>query len=200
MSITGMVILGLVAAVGVWAVLIYNGLVTDRNGYKNAFAQIDVQLRRRYELIPNLVNTAKAYMQHERETLEAVTLARNQAATAASTAAQQPGDGAALASLSGAEGQLGSVLGRMFALMENYPDLKANETMQTLMEELTATENKVAFSRQAYNDAVMFYNNTRESFPGNLVARQFRFNKAEQLELDMSAAAQPVEVDFAMAS
>jgi len=200
MTMPAMIIIGIVVSLVIWGIYIYNSLVQDRNSFKNAFAQIDVQLRRRYELIPNLVDTAKAYMKHERETFESVTMARNQAASAAKVAAQNPSSASAMKSLAGAEGQLGSMLGRMFALMENYPDLKANETMNQLMEELTSTENKVAFSRQAYNDAVMFYNNSTESFPNNFVARYFRFDKVEQLELDVSVAREPVKVDFAMAS
>jgi len=194
-----MITTGVVVSLVIWGIYIYNNLVANRNGYRNAFAQIDVQLRRRYELIPNLVDTARAYMKHERETFESVTMARNQAASAAKVAAQDPSSPAALRSLAGAETQLGSMLGRMFALMENYPDLKANETMVRLMEELTSTENKVAFSRQAYNDAVMFYNNSVESFPNNLLSGYFRFNRAEQLELDVTVAHEPVKVDFAMA-
>ena len=200
MSISTIVFLCTVTAIVVWGVTLYNNLVANRNNYKNAFAQIDVQLRRRYELIPNLVETAKAYMKHERDTLEAVTQARNQASSAAKSAAENPGDGPAMASLAQAEGQLGSMLGRMFALMENYPDLKANTTMNQLMEELTTTENKVAFSRQSYNDAVMFYNVSVESFPSNLLAGFFKFTKTRQLDLDVSVAKEPVAVDFAKAS
>jgi LemA protein len=163
---------------------IYNKLVGARNGYKNAFAQIDVQLTRRYDLIPNLVETAKGYMKHERESLEAVIKARNQAVTAQKGAAANPGDPAAMTALSGAEGALGATLGRLFALAEAYPDLKANQNMMQLSEELTSTENKVAFARQAFNDAVMTYNNGREMFPNSIVANMFAFAPAQLLEIE----------------
>lgn len=162
-----------------WLIGGYNRLVTLRNRYKNAYAQIDVQLKRRYDLIPNLVETAKGYIKHERGTLEAVIAARNAASAANVRAAQAPGDAAAMKELSGAETALSGTLGRLFALAEAYPDLKANTTMMSLMEELTSTENKVAFSRQAYNDAVTTYNTTRESFPTNLIAGPFNFGPAE---------------------
>ena len=149
---------------------IYNGLVSLRNRYKNAFAQIDVQLKRRYDLIPNLVEIAKGYMKHERETLEAVIAARNQASSAGQRAAASPGDPSAMQGLAAAEGQLHGTLGRLFALAESYPDLKANQNMLQLQEELTSTENKVAFARQGYNDAVMAYNTKRETFPDLIVA------------------------------
>ena len=170
---TGTAILLGVLAVGAVLVLggigVYNSLVTLRNRYKNAFAQIDVQLKRRNDLIPNLVEVAKGYMKHERETLEAVINARNAAITAQQRASANPGDPAAMSSLSAAEGQMTGVLGRLFALAESYPDLKANQNMLALQEELSSTENKVAFSRQAYNDAVMTYNTTRERFPAVLL-------------------------------
>jgi LemA protein len=153
----------------------YNKLVTLRNRFKNAFAQIDVQLKRRYDLIPNLVETAKGYLKHERETLEAVIAARNAAASANTRAAANPADPVAMKQLMGAESQLSGVLGRLFALSEAYPDLKANTTMNNLMEELTSTENKVSFARQAYNDSVMTYNTQRETFPTNLIAGTFNF-------------------------
>lgn len=162
-----------------WIVSAYNRPIALRNRYKNAFAQIDVQLKRRYDLIPNLVETAKGYIKHERGTLEAVIAARNAASTANVRAAQNPGDAAAMKELSGAEAALTGTLGRLFALAEAYPDLKANTTMLTLMEELTSTENKVAFARQAYNDAVMTYNTKRETFPTNLIAGPFNFGPAE---------------------
>src|SRR5262249_25978958 len=149
------------------------------NRFKNAFAQIDVQLKRRYDLIPNLVETAKGYIKHERGTLEAVVSARNAAATANARAAQAPGDAAAMKELSGAETALTGTLGQLFAVTEAYPDLKANATMAALMEELTSTENKIAFARQAYNDTVMEYNTTRETFPTNLIAGPFNFGPAE---------------------
>src|SRR5881628_480546 len=157
----------------------YNKLVALRNAFKNAYAQIDVQLKRRYDLIPNLVETAKGYIKHERGTLEAVIAARNAASAANVRAAQSPGDAAAMKELSGAETALAGTLGRLFALAEAYPDLKANTTMMSLMEELTSTENKVAFARQAYNDAVMRHNTTRETFPTNMIAGTFNFGPAE---------------------
>jgi LemA protein len=159
----------------------YNRLVVQRNRYKNAYAQIDVQLQRRYDLIPNLVNTAKGYLAHERETLEAVTLARNVAISASVRAASNPGDPTVMQNLSQAEGALSGTLGKLFALSESYPDLKADGTMMQLMEELTSTENRVGFARQAFNDAATLYNTTREAFPSNIVANQFGFSSAELL-------------------
>ena len=170
-----------VAVVG-WAIAIYNGLVTLRNRYKNAFSQIDVQLKRRYDLIPNLVESVKGYMQHERGTLEAVIKARGSAVSAAQAAAAKPGDPAAMQGLSQAEGALGGALGRLLAVFEQYPDLKANQNVLGLQEELSSTENKVAFSRQAYNDSVMEYNTKRESFPDNVFAGMFGFTAAELLQ------------------
>lgn len=177
-----------VVGVALAAIAIYNRLVGARNGFRNAFAQIDVQLTRRYDLIPNLVETAKAFMSHERETLEAVIRARNSAMQGLSAAKGNPGDAAAMAQLSNAEGSLGSALGRLFALSEAYPDLKSNANMMQLSEELTSTENRVAFARQAYNDAVMGYNNQREMFPGNLVAGVFNFQPAALLEIKADEA------------
>jgi len=177
-------------------IAIYNGLVTARNQFKNAFAQIDVQLQRRYDLIPNLVETAKAYVKHERETLEAVIQARNQAQTAAKAAAAHPEDGRAIGALGAAEGMLGASLGKFFALAESYPDLKANQTLQQLMEELSSTENKVAFSRQFFNDAVMGYNNMREQFPNNLIAGPFNFQAAGLLDIETPEAKKAVQVSF----
>jgi len=174
----------------------YNRLVTARNAFKNAFAQIDVQLTRRYDLIPNLVETVKGYMKHERETLEAVIQARNSAVSGLKTAAANPADSAAVAQLSGAEAQLGGALGRLFALAEAYPDLKANQNMMQLTEELTSTENKVAFARQAYNDAVMGYNNAREVFPSNIVAGMFNFTPAAMLEAAKPEAREAPKVSF----
>ncbi len=159
----------------------YNRLVVQRNRYKNAYAQIDVQLQRRYDLIPNLVNTAKGYLAHERETLEAVILARNAAISASVRAASNPGDRTVMQNLSQAEGALTGTLGKLFALGESYPDLKADGTMMQLMEELTSTENRVGFARQAFNDAVTLYNTTKEAFPSNIVANQFGFSSAELL-------------------
>ena len=165
MGTGGWIFLAIIVVLGVGVVALYNALVAMRNRFKNAFAQIDVQLKRRYDLIPNLVETAKGYMQHERETLEAVIRARNTALTAAQAAGANPGNPAAMAPLGQAEGALAGVLGRLFALAEAYPDLKANQNMLALQEELTSTENKVAFARQAFHDAVMEYNIRRESLP-----------------------------------
>ena len=178
-----LVFLGLAAALALWAMGIYNGLVTSRNGWKNAFAQIDVQLQRRFDLIPNLVETAKAYMGHERDTLEAVIAARSAAQSGLAAAKAHPGDADAMAQLAASQGQLNGVLGRLLAVAEAYPDLKANQNMMQLTEELTSTENKVAFARQAFNDAVMGYNNRREAFPGNLFAGMFGFAAATLLDI-----------------
>ena len=183
----GWIFLAIVAALVIWAIAIYNGLVARRNRFKNAYAQIDVQLKRRYDLIPNLVEVAKGYMKHERETLEAVIKARNSAATAAQAANASPGNPAAMQALGQAEGALTGVLGRMFALAEAYPDLKANQNMLSLQEELSSTENKVAFSRQAFNDSVMDYNTSRESFPNNIFAGMFGFSAADLLQATESA-------------
>src|SRR5687768_17146354 len=162
MSTGGWIALAIVVALGVWAITIYNGLVALRNRFRNAFAQIDVQLKRRYDLIPNLVEVARGYVKHERETLEAVISARNSAAAAAQAAGANPGNPAAMQQLGQAEGALSGVLGRLFALAEAYPDLKANQNMLAIQEELASTENKVAFARQGFNDAVMEYNTKRE--------------------------------------
>ena len=193
---TLLIILAILAAVAFAAIGIYNGLVTARNGYKNAFAQIDVQLTRRHDLIPNLVETAKGYMKHERDTLEAVIQARNSAMSGLSAAKSNPGDAAAMQQLAGAENALTQTLGRLFALSEAYPDLKANQNMMQLSEELTSTENKVAFARQAYNDAVMGYNNRREVFPNSIVAGMFSFQAAQLLEIESPAKREPVKVSF----
>ena len=165
-----MILLAFVALVVAWLVALYNGLVRSRNAYRNAFAQIDVQLQRRFDLIPNLVETAKAYLTHERETLEAVIAARGAAQAGLAAAKASPGDPAAMAELSRSQGALDGMLGRLMAVVEAYPDLKANQNMMQLSEELTSTENRVAFARQAYNDSVMAYNNKREVFPSSLVA------------------------------
>ncbi len=187
MGIGGWIFLAIIVAVAGWAVAIYNGLVALRNRFKNAFAQIDVQLKRRYDLIPNLVETVKGYIKHERETLEAVIKARNHAASAAQAAGANPGNPAAMQQLGQAEGALTGMLGRLFALAEAYPDLKANQNMLALQEELSSTENKVAFARQAFNDSVMEYNTKRESFPDNIFAGMFRFGPAELLVATESA-------------
>lgn len=196
MDIPSIVIWSIVAILVISAIVSYNHLVELRNGFKNAFAQIDVQLQRRYDLIPNLVESAKAYMAHERETLEAVIQARNQAMASAREAAAHPESGAALEQLTSAEGALGGLLQRLFALAESYPDLKANQTIQQLMEEITSTENRVGFARQAFNDAVMVYNTAREQFPNTLFAALFSFSEAQLLTLQEPAARQGVKVDF----
>jgi LemA protein len=198
---TGLLILVIVVVVPVffvlmWLVGAYNRLVSLRNRFKNAYAQIDVQLKRRYDLIPNLVETAKGYIKHERGTLEAVIAARNAASAANVRAAQSPGDAAAMKQLSGAETALTSTLGRLFAVAEAYPDLKANTTMMALMEELTSTENKVAFARQAYNDSVMAYNTQRESFPTNMVAGPFNFGPAELFVIEKPEEKEAPKVSF----
>ncbi|TAK52871.1 MAG: LemA family protein [Gammaproteobacteria bacterium] len=180
----------------VFAVGIYNRLVTSRNGYKNAFAQIDVQLTRRHDLIPNLIETVKGYLAHERNTLEAVITARNAAVTGLKAAAANPGDPAAVQQLAGAENALSGALGRLFALAEAYPDLKANSNMMQLSEELTSTENKVAFARQAFNDAVMSYNNAREVFPNSVIAGMFAFQPAQLLEIEAPQKREVPKVSF----
>jgi len=181
-------IVGLAIVIGLWGVGIYNGLVTARNAFKNAFAQIDVQLQRRFDLIPNLVETAKGYLSHERETLEAVIAARSAAQSGLSAAKANPGDPAAMAQLAAAQGQLNAGLGRLLAVAEAYPDLKANQNMMQLTEELTTTENKVAFARQAYNDSVMAFNNRREVFPSSFVANAFNFTAAALLDIPADKA------------
>ena len=180
----GLIFLALLAVLAFWAVGIYNNLIRGRRGYENAFAQIDVQLTRRYDLIPNLVETAKGYMAHERDTLEAVITARNQAVSGLKNAQAHPGEAGAMQALAGAEGQLTGALGRLFALSEAYPDLKANQNMMQLSEEMTSTENKVAFARQAFNDGVMHYNVLREMFPNTIVAGMFSFKEASLLKLE----------------
>jgi LemA protein len=187
MGAGGWIFLAIVVALVVWAISIYNGLVALRNRFKNAFAQIDVQLKRRYDLIPNLVESVKGYLQHERQTLDAVVQARGNAVSAAQRAAAAPGDPAAMQGLAQAEGALGGALGRLLAVFESYPDLKANQNVLALQEELTSTENKIAFARQAYNDSVMQYNTKRESFPDNIFAGAFGFSAAELLAATESA-------------
>lgn len=189
-------LLALAVLVALWAIGAYNGLVTLRNRFQNAFAQIDVQLKRRYDLIPNLVETAKGYLTHERETLEAVTQARNLAASAGQSAAANPGDPTAMRALASAEAGLGGALSRLLAVVESYPNLKANESMNRLMEELTSTENKVAFARQAFNDSVMVYNTKREVFPTNVVAGMFQFGPAELLQIENPAEREAPKVTF----
>ena len=191
-----LVVLGIIGAIIAWVIGIYNSLITLKNRYKNAFAQIDVQLKRRYDLIPNLVNTTKGYMSHEKSTLEAVINARNNASSAATTAASSPGDPSAMQALMSAETVLTGSLGKLFALSEAYPDLKANETMTQLMEELTSTENKVSFARQAYNDAVMAYNTYIELFPKNIVASIFSFKAAQLFIVSSEAEKEAPVVSF----
>jgi LemA protein len=196
----GMIVLLVILVVGFFLLMfvvgIYNRLVSLRNRFKNAFAQIDVQLKRRYDLIPNLVETAKGYIKHERGTLEAVVAARNAASAANLKAAANPGDATAMKELSGAETALTSTLGRLFAVAEAYPDLKANQTMSQLMEELTSTENKIAFARQAYNDSVMTYNTQREVFPSNIIAGAFNFASAELFIIDQPEQKEAPKVQF----
>jgi LemA protein len=193
------VVLGLIALlllVGMFLAGAYNSLVALRNRFKNAFSQIDVQLKRRNDLIPNLVETVKGYMGHEKGTLEAVIQARNSAVTAGKAAAANPGDASAMASLAAAEGALNGTLGRLFALAEAYPDLKANQNMLALQEELTSTENKIAFSRQAYNDSVMQYNTQRETFPTVVVANLLNFTEARLFEVETEKERQAPRVSF----
>jgi LemA protein len=193
----GMIILLVVVVLIVlYFVAVYNGLVTSRNSYKNAFAQIDVQLTRRHDLIPNLVETAKGYLAHERGTLEAVVQARNAAVSGLASAKANPGDPAAMQQLGASENMLTQTLGRLFALQEAYPDLKANQTMMQLSEELTSTENRVAFARQAYNDSVLTYNNKREVFPSSIVASSFGFVAAEPLKIDDPVVREVPKVTF----
>ncbi len=192
----GWVIVLIVVAAALFFITSYNRLVAARNAFKNAFAQIDVQLTRRYDLIPNLVEIAKGYMKHERETLEAVIQARNAAFAGLKAAASNPADAGAVQQLSGAEAQLSGALGRLFAVAEAYPDLKANQTMMQLSEELTSTENKVAFARQAYNDAVMTYNNDRETFPSSIAANMFGFQPAQPLDIAKPEAREAPKVSF----
>ena len=196
MSLFALVVLAIIVRLAFVLIAIYNKLVALRNRFKNAFAQIDVQLKRRYDLIPNLVETAKGYLQHERGTLEAVTNARNMASAAGQKAAANPGDAAAIQGLMGAETALTGALGRLFAVMEAYPDLKANQTMQSLMEELTSTENKVSFARQAYNDSVMIYNTARETFPAVLLAGMLGFQAAQLFEITNPMEKEAVKVSF----
>ena len=193
---TLVVLVVVVLLLAIVVVGMYNRLVTLRNRYKNAFSQIDVQLKRRYDLIPNLVEVAKGYIKHERETLEAVVKARNAAYSAGQQAARSPGEREAMTALNGAEGQLVGALGRLFAVAEAYPDLKANQNMLALQEELSATENKVAFARQAYNDVVMAYNTQREVFPTTIIASMFNFQEASLFEVEQPAEREAPKVSF----
>lgn len=191
-----LVFLAIIAAVVVYAIGIYNSLINLRNRVKNAFAQIDVQLTRRHDLIPNLVEAVKGYMKHERETLDAVIKARNTAVSSLDAAKADPANAAAIQQLGESEGALGAALGRLFALSEAYPDLKANQNMIQFQEELTSTENKVAFSRQAFNDAVLGYNNKAENFPNNIIAGMFNFELASFLEIAAPEKREVPDVDF----
>jgi LemA protein len=191
-----LVAVAIVVLLLLFVVSLYNGLVTLRNRFKNAFAQIDVQLKRRYDLIPNLVETAKGYLRHERETLESVVAARNRAVSAEQAAAARPGDPEAMRQLQAAEAGLTAGLGRLFALAEAYPDLKANQTMGQLMEELASTENRIAFARQAFNDAVMAYNTRRETFPSVLLAGPLGFQAAQLFEIEAPQEREAVKVSF----
>jgi len=191
-----LIFLGFIGAVIFWAIGIYNRLVNQRNRVKNAFAQIDVQLTRRYDLIPNLVEVVKGYMKHERETLEAVITARNSASASLDAAKADPANAQMIKELGASEGALTSALGRMFALSEAYPDLKANQNMMQLQEELASTENKVAFSRQAFNDSVLQYNNSAENFPNNVIAGFFSFALASFLEIESEEKREVPEVSF----
>jgi LemA protein len=196
MSMGLIVFLAIILSAVFYVVSIYNGLVTARNSYKNAFAQIDVQLTRRHDLIPNLVETAKAYLAHEHSTLEAVAQARSAAVSGLARAKSNPGDPQTMAQLSATEDNLTQSLGRLFAVSESYPELKANDTMRELSEELTSTENRVAFARQAYNDAVMTYNNRCEVFPGSFIAGSFSFNEAKSLEIEDKTVREAPKVSF----
>ena len=191
-----LIFLAIVAVIVFWAIGMYNRLVNERNRVRNAFAQIDVQLTRRHDLIPNLVESVKGYMKHERETLEAVIAARNQAVSSLEAAKKDPANGDAIKELGASEGALGAVLGRLFALSEAYPDLKANENMMQFQEELASTENKVAFARQAFNDSVLSYNNTVENFPNNVIAGMFRFESASFLDIEAPEVREAPEVSF----
>ncbi len=191
-----LIFLAIVAAFMMYAVGIYNSLVNLRNRVKNAFAQIDVQLTRRHDLIPNLIEAVKGYMKHERETLEAVIQARNSAVSNLETAKQDPSNAEAIKKLGASEGALGSALGRLFALSESYPDLKANQNMMQFQEELSSTENKISFSRQAFNDSVMTYNNKAENFPNNIIAGMFRFDLASFLEIESEEVREVPKVSF----
>ena len=194
--ISFLIFLGILAAIFFWGVGIYNRLVNERNRVRNGFAQIDVQLTRRYDLIPNLVEAVKGYMKHERETLEAVIQARNTAVSSLDAAKADPANAEAMQKLGASEGALGGVLSRLFALSEAYPDLKANQNMIQFQEELSSTENKVAFSRQAFNDAVLGYNNSVENFPNNLIAGFFTFKLASFLEIESEEMRSAPEVSF----
>ncbi len=192
----GWIFTGIIVAILLYGMALYNKLVSLRNGVKNGFAQIDVQLTRRYDLIPALIESVKGYMKHERETLEAVIKARNAAVNGLQTAAADPANAAAIAELSGADNALSGVLGRLFALSESYPDLKASENMRDFQEQLTTTENKVSFARQAFNDAVMAYNNAIEMMPSSIIAGWFNFKQSAFLEIESETKRDMPEVKF----
>ena len=193
---TNIIVIAVIAVLIIWIISVYNRLVSLRNRYKNSYAQIDVQLKRRYDLIPNLVETAKAYMIHEKDTLDAVIQARNAASSAGNVLADKPGDSDAMTSLIGAESVLTGTMGRLFALAESYPDLKSNQNMMQLTEELSSTENKVAFSRQAYNDAVMTYNTACETFPSMIFSVRLGFDQASLFEIEDTEERANPEVSF----
>ncbi|MGJ3257287.1 MAG: LemA family protein [Alcanivorax sp.] len=192
-----LIFIGIIVAVIIYIIAVYNRLIALKNRFKNGFAQIDVQLQRRHDLIPNLVETAKAYMSHEKDTLTQVIEARNQAVSAKKAAAEHPDDGGAVSNLGKAESLLSGSLANFFALSENYPDLKANDTMAQLMEELSSTENRIGFARQAFNDAVMNYNTYREQFPQNFIGGLFgSFKEAQLLKIETEEARKAVKVSF----
>ncbi|MBD3643882.1 MAG: LemA protein [Alcanivorax sp.] len=192
-----LIFIGVIVAVIIYIIAVYNRLIALKNRFKNGFAQIDVQLQRRHDLIPNLVETAKAYMSHEKDTLTQVIEARNQAVSAKKAAAEHPDDGGAVSNLGKAESLLSGSLANFFALSENYPDLKANDTMAQLMEELSSTENRIGFARQAFNDAVMNYNTYREQFPQNFIGGLFgSFKEAQLLKIETEEARKAVKVSF----
>lgn len=191
-----LIALGGLGLFGFFLLSIYNGLVRARNLVQNSFSQIDVQLKRRYDLIPNLVETAKGYLKHERETLERVIQARNLAFSSLQSASQNPVDGQKMKNLLASEGELGQAMSRLMVVMESYPELKANSTVNSLMEEISSTENKIAFARQAYNDSVMAYNNHREVFPNSLIAQTFGFQIANSYEITQAQERENVKVAF----
>ena len=197
-TVITLIVIGILSLFIIFAIIgVYNKLVTLKNRFENAFSQIEVQLQRRYDLIPNLIETVKGYMAHEKETLEAVIQARNQAQSSLQTASQNPGDASAMAGLAGAEGMLGGALGRIFALSQSYPDLKANQNMANLQEELSSTENKVAFSRQAFNDSVTTYNTYKQTFPPVFFAGMFGHGQdATLLEFETEKIKEAPKVQF----
>ena len=196
--VSGLILLAIVVVPIVVAISVYNGLVARRNGFRNAFGQIDVQVKRRHDLVPNLVATAREYLRHERETLDAVVRARAAASTAAQIAANRPGDPASMERLAGAEAALTGTLGRLLAVAESYPDLKANATMAALMEELSSTENRIGFARQFYNDIATRFNIAQQVFPDSLIAQAFKFQPVELFEIKEPADREPPQVDLSL--